>query len=353
MTDQGLRHGWSCALLAALAPMGCGSDESGDRVPGTDAGVEAAADASTDGAAGGAGGQGGAGQAGSAGQTGVAGAGGMAGNAGASGAPTDAGPDVDASHPDAGNAGNGGGPTDAGSDVTDAATEDAPALPGHPVYCGDPPHGMMSIEVVDLTTIQSVVQDCSPVAHASVEIDLCPGLVATTYHQGFAALGAPHDQPFFLRLSHADYLPTLSQELRIEGPDGGVTGMGWLWMVPPWVKSVVLTPWQDGEAALVVLIRPPSTGSCGPEGVTVGVEGHPEAVVTYIESGAPVAGATATTDDGLALVTGLPTTGYVEVTASRPGCTYTPGCDDFGNHMTGRVRLEADWLSQVQLCGAE
>ncbi len=259
---------------------------------------------------------------------------------------------VDAVDAPDGAAGQAGSPADAG-DAGDAAEEDVPALPGHPIYCGDPPHGMMSVEVVDLLTITNVVQDCDPVPDAHVELSLCPGLKATTFQQGFAALGAPYDQVFFLQISHPDYLPTLSQELLIDGPDGGITGIGWLWMVPPAIKPVVLSPWQDGASAAVVLIRPPKTGPCGTDGVAVSVDGHPEAVVTYIESGAPVVGATVTTDDGLALITGLPSSGFVTPVATRAGCTYTTDCGDFGRHMTGRVPVEVDWLTQVQFCGAE
>ena len=352
MIDVRNRVSLVASVFVATMMLQCGSDETKDGGGSSeDAGAEAAG-----GAVGASGAAGRAGAAGAPEDGGVPDAAGDAG--GAAGTSPDASPDTGLDAPaDVFDAGADVAPDaaldvglDSAPDGADAADEDAPALPGHPIYCGAPPHGTMSIEVVDLTTDTAQVQDCDPIPGASVEVDLCPGLVATTYVQGLATLGVTYDSPFYLRVTHPEYVPTLTQELRIDGPDGGVAGLGWLWMVPPAIKPDTLSPWQDGEPAIAVVIRPKQGFTCTQEGVTVSVEGHPEATVTYIDNSQPAPGATATSDDGYALITGLPSSGYVTPVATAPGCSYDAACDKYGEHATGRAPLMPDWLTQVQMC---
>jgi hypothetical protein len=305
-----LAHAPILALGLSLSSVACSSSSDGASTGATTTAGSTGASTTTTtagaGGTGGAGGQasggtGGAAQGGSGGTAqGGAGGGGIGGGSGGSAA---------------GGAGGGG---------------------GAPAGCGVGPY----------VPVQLVLGDVSgkvAMADTWVTSPLCPAYQQMADVSGVVVL--PKVQtgtPLWFSMTHADSLPGLTAEIELTA--------GWsstVTMLPKSELKHVSGIWTPGTGAMFMRIEALGpNGACSTaDGVTVAVPGAPGATIVYTGAQGPDPSLTATSPDGVALAFNLPTSGFVQPTASKAGCKVEIQHTAPEVKYTGRVPVAADALS--------
>jgi hypothetical protein len=219
-------------------------------------------------------------------------------------------PQCDATTLDA--AGIGLVPVEAGVISLVSATLTDPA-PGP--TCGPGPYVTFTGEVLRRSSVDYSV---SPVMGATTSFSNCPGVSATTRADGTFALQMTKDVPMTLSITKTGFIGYRLAELTATGRSWGslrIRGDEWKALEPGW---------NDAGVSLYVAIEPSGTGACAaPDGVTVAVKDHPEAVAHYLDPSTPpveVGGATATTTRGYVVFTGLPAGRYQFQATTTKAC---------------------------------
>jgi hypothetical protein len=216
---------------------------------------------------------------------------------------------------------------DAGAEA-DAADPDAVAPGFGPSTelpsCGLPPYQPLRLGARD---VMSAAGEAGGLPGAVITFKHCPGSRFTTGPDGRAAIQITRGAETWIRFEADGYVPWLLGEVAFGGnaPAGPIVAT----LVPARLASTVVPPFR-GDAALVYLQvqmgRATAPAACrSTSGVELVVKDHPEAMVLYRGSGsnAGYARASATGDEGIALIVGLPAAlETVEITASKDGCWY-------------------------------
>ncbi len=206
--------------------------------------------------------------------------------------------------------------------------------------CGLAPWVTLGIVVVALDLANP---DGSVLPGATFTSPLCPGLVKVSDDAGLIEGQISKDTPFTGRLTAPNYISELAPE---EVFDADSTGNR-IEMLPQILGGLV--PGYAPDASSIVVAAETTqddAGACSSlDGITLAVDGHPEAKVTYFSTGSiplPVPDAGATTTRGFAAITGLTGTGqFVTLTGTKPGCTIVFA----RGPVTGRVPLENGYVS--------
>lgn len=223
----------------------------------------------------------------------------------------------------------GSGPALDGGGVDLGEPLDSGALDAGAWRCGPEPHVRVVGGIFSFTTM-------APVAGGRLTVDLCPELVAVTDEAGGTEGRIARGVPFNFRVEARGYVTMRTGELLLRDDFEAQDPLF------PSLLSALLPHWSEDRPTVLVLVfageaaGEPDTGvgDAGPpsacdtrEGAIFGVEGHPEAVVTYYSgtSSAPMAdpALTATTELGVAEISGLEATApgaRVTLTVSKPGC---------------------------------
>ncbi|MBI2394697.1 MAG: hypothetical protein HYV09_34330 [Deltaproteobacteria bacterium] len=208
--------------------------------------------------------------------------------------------------------------------------------------CGPPPWFMLS----GLSTTRETSGAAgTPIADVEVSFTTCPGVKAKTDAAGAWKAWVGQNMPVARRYQKDGFFVTHSPE-QFWPQDYDKVDLS-LRNVTTWTS---LMPRLDTTHGYVLVgIAAPKTGDCvGVEGVTLTVNGHPDAKVMYMDGEPPkeVAG-TATTKRGLAYISGLKPGDLVDgtITGAREGCVYSLK----GGIDTGNAKLEAGALTIVSV----
>jgi hypothetical protein len=218
------------------------------------------------------------------------------------------------------------------ADTNKAETSELPA-------CGDPPYTIEAGNVMLLGTDGTM----TPKGGVTITPTLCPTVSQTTAADGKYGFRISSGKPVSLRYEGAD----ITKQLRGEYAFTTDSTAG-LPTVFPKTFTTILPDWGAGKAAIFATGRVTGgTGACATlDGVSVSVDGHPEAKITYYgESMPPMAmsGATATTKSGMVAITGIAAPASVKVVATKMGCMAT-----FARApRTGMGPLEADVVTMM------
>jgi len=239
-----------------------------------------------------------------------------------------------------------------GADATTApdtgAAETAPVDAGPDLMvadvCGPAPWVTLGIFVVALSLDNL---DGSPLPGAQFTTPLCPTLTQYSDDSGVILGQVSANTPFYGQLQAAGFVPELAPEIEFDADSTGHK----IDMLPTIFESILL-PTFDASGSTVIVVDlaklVDDAGACSTtDGVSFTVPGHPEAQVTYFSSGGipqPVPGATATTTEGIAAITGLAEGQLVTLAATKPGCSILFKHDG----LTGRVPLQNGFVSLTQ-----
>jgi hypothetical protein len=179
-------------------------------------------------------------------------------------------------------------------------------------------------------------------ANTKMTSPVCPSIDATTDANGIASLSVSTGAPLFFSMSNADTLPGLTAELELTNNTSFQAAI-----LPKADVALVQSLWTAGTGAMFLLVR--AVGPNGPcstaDGVTITVPGAPNAKVVYTGGQGPDPALLSTSPDGVALAFNLPTSGFVQPTASKAGCKVELAYADATVKYTGRVPVAADTLS--------
>lgn len=157
----------------------------------------------------------------------------------------------------------------------------------------------------------------------------------TTDDRGQATLMVSKGTVSALRFTREGLSPTLSGELTVDGAGG---------------ETVIVLRDTMGakfglraDAPLLWVKVEPGTRCSNVEGVTLSVDGHPEAKVDYVSGDGPIdPKATTTSMAGTAFIRGLPAGARVHVHATKTSCTLGPA------HF-GALPLENGVITSLQI----
>jgi hypothetical protein len=210
--------------------------------------------------------------------------------------------------------------------------------------CGPAPWITLGIFVVGLTLDNL---DGSPLPGAQFTSPLCPTLTQYSDDAGVILGQVSANTPFYGSLVAAGYVPELAPEIEFDADSTGHK----IDMLPT-IFEAVLLPTFDASSSTAIVVDfaklVDDAGACSSlDGVSLSVPGHPEAQVTYFSSGGipqPVPGATETTTEGIAAITGLAEGQLVTLAATKTGCSILFRHDG----LTGRVPLQNGYVSLTQ-----
>jgi hypothetical protein len=204
---------------------------------------------------------------------------------------------------------------DAGAPAEEAGTADGTITDGG--ACGLAPWVNVELNVVGLT-----LGDAQPLTGVALSSPLCPGVVHYSDNAGRVVGQVSQNVPFYASLELNAYLRELTPEEVFDADQSGIT----FDMLPSLFNAILQPPLTSSSTAILVLAMATAddAGPCSQvDGVGFGVEGHPEAQVTFYSPDAfPVAidGGSATSSRGLATISGLAPAQFVTVTGTKAGC---------------------------------
>jgi hypothetical protein len=241
-------------------------------------------------------------------------------------------PGTTAPTPDASTGGDDAGSSaDAPSDVVVAST------------CGPAPWITLGVSLSGITLADL---DGSPAPGIEFTSALCPSYASYSDDAGSIEGQISANTPFYGRLQGMGFLSELTPEEIFDASSSGNS----LDMYTALLGD--LLPGYSAQTAIVLLsvdVLTQDAGACSsPDGVTITVSGHPEAVVTYYTTDAlptPLDGGTATTTHGLASIAGLAGGQIVTLAATKPGCTVFFARPP----LTGRTPLETGYASLMPI----
>jgi hypothetical protein len=207
------------------------------------------------------------------------------------------------------------GATAPGADETGAA--DWPT-------CGAPPYQEVRLGLRD---VMSTAGESRGLPGATITLKHCPDSRFTTGPDGRATIQVSRGAETWIRFEAEGYVPWLLGEVAFGDNPTSLPIVATL--VPARLAPTVVPPFR-ADAALIYLQvqmgRATAPAACrSTSGVELAVKDHPEAMVLYRGSGsnAGYARASATGDEGIALVVGLSAAlDSVEITAAKEGCWY-------------------------------
>ena len=202
--------------------------------------------------------------------------------------------------------------------------------------CGAPPYVTLGIVV----RAASAGGEGAVVAGAKLTTSLCPGTLRLSGDDGVIRGRVSKGVPFFARFEAKSFAPTLISEQTFDADKDPIVAP----LAPSFFTALV--PGYDATKAAIVVgvIKDGGSGPCDAlDGVSLQVEGYPEAKVTYFTADAiPAAtSGTTTTVAGRAAITGLPDVPFVTLKGSKAGCAVT----FLKAPYTGRAPLEAGFLT--------
>ncbi len=173
-----------------------------------------------------------------------------------------------------------------------------------------------------------------------VSLSACPEVKAETDGEGFATYKLTVGQANSIKLEGAGFLPTRWYEMTPQP----------YWRAPTLliVSDEAKIPGYGADKGVILVdIAGSATGACNnSEGVTLTVDGHPEAVVTYYGSAkpyAPMPGATATSSAGIASIEGVPPGTKVTIKGEKTGCNVALMAEP------GTITVEAGVVGRAQM----
>lgn len=204
--------------------------------------------------------------------------------------------------------------------------------------CGAGPYATISAHLVSLTTNQ-------PVEGATITLDPspCPSFSATTDTNGDVSVRVTTDAAVNPRIERSGYVTMRTGEQIYRGDFQASDPL------LPTVVVGLLPHWAATAPDILVVVSTEGVdggegGACtSKSGVTVSVPGHPEAVVTYYQPGvdgglpSPDNTLTATTESGVAEVSGLTGGATIQLAASSTTC---PSISFVSYPHTGSYHLE-------------
>jgi hypothetical protein len=168
--------------------------------------------------------------------------------------------------------------------------------------------------------------DTAHLAGVSVTLAHCPGQRFVTGADGRLMLRVSRGATSSIRFEAAGHIPWVVGELDFAQTPPAVPVMAT--MIPTKLASSVVPGVRPDGALVYVEVQAGAAAgpeACrSPDGVILAVKDHPLATVMYRASGsnAGYGKASMTSSEGIAVILGLPASGTVELTASKPGCTY-------------------------------
>jgi hypothetical protein len=219
---------------------------------------------------------------------------------------------------------------------TDASVEAGPADAGADSGsegCGAPPYVNVSLVVRSASASGA---DGAPIEGAKLTASICPEAPRLSGPDGTITAAVSKGVPFYARFEAPNYAATLIAELHLDADKSGIVAP-----LPPQLFTALIPGFGPDKTALVAAVmKDGGTGACDQlDGVTIEVQDHPEAVVTYFTNDAvpqPTTGTT-TTAGGRAVITQLAPSQLVTLRASKAGCTVSFTKDPY----TGRAPLAA------------
>ena len=212
-----------------------------------------------------------------------------------------------------------------------------------PATCGPPPY--INLGVI----VQAASNDKNParVPGAVLTSPLCPDASFVADDQGTIQGLVTQNVPFYGRFNANAFAATLSpeQEFDADVPDLAIS-------LPPSLLTAIVPGYDAAKPTIFVEViqdgghdHDGGSNCNDPAGITLSVQDHPEAQITYYSADtipAPVNGATATTAGGKASIVGLAASASpVTLVGTKTGCTVSFVKDT----STGRIPLENGYIS--------
>ena len=189
--------------------------------------------------------------------------------------------------------------------------------------CGEPPFRMVRLGARDMMGASGAPD----LAGVTITLGHCPGLRFETGADGGLMLLVSRSATSWIRFDKPGHVSWLVGELIFDDtlPPVPVTGT----MIPTKLAASVVPGLRPDGALVYVEVQ--GGLAAGPEacrspgGVTLSVKDHPQAVVLYRAAGSNAGydKAAMTSEEGLALIGGLPASGSVELVATKAGCQYS------------------------------
>jgi hypothetical protein len=226
---------------------------------------------------------------------------------------------------------------------TDGASETGPGDGGFtdgplPDGCGPGPYVTLGM-IVDALNLGG--GDASPLPGVELSSPLCPTYVGYSDEGGVVSVRISAGIPFYGALTDPKYVSELSPELSLDADTSDIK----LDMLPSILEG--LFGWDGGSAVVAIAVDLVSkdAGACSSvDGVTLAVQGDPSARVVYLSDQTipmPVPDAGSTTTRGFAAIFDVPSSGFVTLTGTKPGCQVIFTRD----HLTGRVPVANGFVS--------
>lgn len=212
----------------------------------------------------------------------------------------------------------------------------------HP-SCGPPPWDLLEGHVTDRQTDGMVG---APLGGVSISFPACPGTTVSTGTDGVFHMWMSNLMPSTRRYALADYIPTTTAEQA--WPESYDKLDFALRKTTTW--SPLMPGFDTTHGFATIGIAPGTSGACAAvDGVSIAINGHPDAKVMYVDGNppTPVSGAKATTKRGTVYVSGLKP-GPIDdsaITATKDGCKYSL----LGGVDTGHGTIEAGGFSVLTL----
>lgn len=258
----------------------------------------------------------------------------------------DASTDVGGAAPQAPPFGPSGQADDGGTSADGSADIDTTAALGV-ARCGEAPFKLVRLGARDMTG----ATEAPHLAGVTVTLGHCPDRRFATGPDGGLMLMVSRDVNSWIRFESPGHVPWLVGELRFDDtlPPVVVTAT----MVPTKLAPAILPGIRPDGPLVYVEVQAGQASApqaCRtPEGVTLTVKDHPAASVLYRASGSTsIYGTAMTSEEGVALIAGLPPSGLVELVASKPGCVYRLAYGDVNSRQLvpiGRTPLLAGTIT--------
>jgi hypothetical protein len=184
-----------------------------------------------------------------------------------------------------------------------------------------------------------------PVAGVAVTLPSCANVSTTTAADGTFMLSVPMGTAGHFRFAGTGYMTTLWNDVKFLYDGLSCGGPGFVVPLPTPADVTMLCGSANATTAYVLAtFLGEGGGACADvSGVVVSVAEVPGAKITYVDingNAAPASGATST--KGLSCITGLPTSGLVNIVATKPGCLAGP-------RYSNPVPLEAGAITLVPM----
>lgn len=181
------------------------------------------------------------------------------------------------------------------------------------VECGEPPYVDLALWMWELGA-----EGTSPLAGATLTFNVCPRFSATTDAMGMVTARVSRGVAVVPHVTAKGHLPIVVSESRLDA-DSILSDF-----TPTLARTDVIPEYRAEGPTLSVYLVAEGTGACGAEsGVTLHIEGHPEARAVYMRPSWPRDPLPATGDASVGSVvffTGLAAGETVRVGGSKPGC---------------------------------